>query len=573
MENKITERRFHPAPQWMREKAYILSSGWTLNGQPVNVPYPPESELSGFKGDVPEQMTYECKFLCPGAFSGNGVILHFGAVDQVADVIFNGKYLGRHEGGYLNFSYDITGKIKKWEENHLIVKVTDTLSHEYPYGKQRKHRGGMWYTPVSGIWQRVWLENVPESYLMRPKMIPDCKGFDIEGLYTSDFENKDVTLSIKIPDGEEEKTYETVISTEDRFHRIDMEEVYREMGIEEPLRLWTPDNPYLYDLSFSCGQDRVDSYIALRKVEVKTVRSRSRICLNEKPVFLQGVLDQGYFPEGIYVPDSLEEYEKDILRVKDLGFNFIRKHIKVEPEAFYYAADRLGILVMQDMVNSGPYEYFSETIFPNLTFKKRPDTLFTHVDRKRKDFFIEHCKETVEQVFNHPCIVAYTIFNEGWGQFESDRIYELMKGWDATRIIDSTSGWFAQKKSDVDSEHIYFHNERLFPKDKRPMILSECGGFGYPVEGHVWTGVKNAYVYGKASTPDDVMKMITDMYLSMIIPAIEKGLCGVVYTQITDVEEEVNGLYTYDREVCKVVPEKMRKLSDKVKQIHDVMCG
>ncbi|MBO6215697.1 MAG: hypothetical protein J6N76_09260, partial [Lachnospiraceae bacterium] len=452
----------------------LLDGEWELEGRPIRVPFAPQSKASGYTGKIGDILHYNCSFRLPSSFIKEKTLLHFGAIDQIAEVYINGRTLGRHEGGYLSFCYDITDYVKKDSDNRLEVIALDTLSHHYPYGKQKKKPGGMWYTEVSGIWQSVWLENVPASYLTRAKITPDTRGFDIKVLTNCDTatpytatdtsspegnpgrHTSDIRLRVFLPEGRRQVVYETVLS--EGVGRIDIEDLNNNMDINEPPRLWTPDFPYLYELELIYGEDRVSSYTALREISVKNIRGKSRVCLNGKPIFLHGLLDQGYFYDGIYTASSPEAYEADIVNVKALGYNFLRKHIKIEPEAFYYAADALGILVMQDMVNSGPYEYISETIIPNLTFKKRPDTLFTHMDRGRKDFFIQHCYDTINQLYNHPCIIAYTIFNEGWGQFESDSLYEMVREWDNTRLIDSTSGWFAQKKSDFKSEHIYFNN-------------------------------------------------------------------------------------------------------------------
>ncbi|MBQ1547807.1 MAG: hypothetical protein IIZ61_05375 [Lachnospiraceae bacterium] len=542
-------REYCPTPQWVRENFKLLDGEWEFEGQKIKVPYPPESEMSGFKGKVPENMTYKKTFSLPEKFKTGQVILHFGAVDQIADVFLNDVFIGHHEGGYLSFSFNVTEEIKRDEENVLVVKATDTLSHKYPYGKQRKNRGGMWYTPVSGIWKSVWIESVPEEYIKSVRLTPDLYGVYVEvNLSTKHLDEyaleEDQKITVKINGGEEKSFYET-----DFYIRID-----------EP-HLWSPDDPYLYDIEFSFMEDKVLSYFGLRTIEIKKIRGKNRVCLNEKPIFLQGILDQGYFPEGIYVPSDKKAYDRDILNMKELGINMLRKHIKIEPPYFYYAADKLGILVMQDMVNNGPYEYFSETIAPTLTFKKRPDIYFRHVDRSRKEFFIRHSKDTLDELYNCTCIVMYTIFNEGWGQFESDRIYDTLKEKDPTRLYDSTSGWFAQERSDFDSEHIYFHNERLRPKE-RPMLLSECGGYSYGVKGHLFH--KKVYGYGAVRSEKELTEKIILMYREMVFPAIAEGLCGVVYTQLSDVEEEINGLYTYDRKVLKVDADKMKKLSKKV---------
>ena len=277
---------------------------------------------------------------------------------------------------------------------------------------------------------------------------------------------------------------------------------------------------------------------------------------------MHGVLDQGYWPEGIYTPPSREAYEQDILAMKNLGFNMLRKHVKVEAPYFYYLCDKLGMLVCQDMVQNGSYSYIRDTALPNLSFKRRKDTRTVRGDEARRSFFIRHCRDTIAEVYNHPSVVMYTIFNEGWGQFQSDRLYELLKELDPGRLFDTTSGWFAQSRSDFDSEHIYFRNKRLYPR-LRPMFLKECGGYVLPIENHLWNSDEK-YGYGACKSSEQLTSKIEELYEEMVIPAIPRGLCGCVFTQLSDVENEINGLFTYDREVCKVIEKRMRQIAEKV---------
>ena len=273
-------------------------------------------------------------------------------------------------------------------------------------------------------------------------------------------------------------------------------------------------------------------------------------------------MDQGYFCDGLFLPANEEEYERDILRMKNMGYNMLRKHIKIEPEYFYYACDKLGMLVMQDMVNSGKYYFIKDTALPTIGMKKRKDK--SGITGRRKEFFVEHTKETIEHLHNHPCIIAYTIFNEGWGQFESDRMYDMVKEWDGTRLIDSTSGWFHQKKNDFDSHHIYFKVIKL-PIGKRPLFVSECGGYSMAVEGHYYSKYAT-YGYGACTSSEELTGEIVHMYDEMIISAIKEGACGCVYTQLSDVEDEINGLYTYDRKVCKVDTKAMTEVAEKIRK-------
>ena len=535
----------YPRPQMRRDSWMSLNGMWKLDGEDIRVPFPPQSKLSGYEKKIKDSFTYEKTFTLSEDVCGERILLHFGAVDQIAEVILNGKSLGVHEGGYLAFSYDVTECIKRVGENILQVKVTDKLSLEYPYGKQCKKRGGMWYTPVSGIWKSVWLETVPDKYIERIKLTPDLNGVDVEVVgNVSGFE-----VCVKMPEGMVlEKTYEG------NKGRIEIP--------KEAVLFWTPDVPHLYEMTVIAGKDKVETYFALRTIEIKKMDGVNRVCLNGEPIFLHGVLDQGYFPEGIYLPAEEAEYDKDILRMKELGINLLRKHIKVEPDYFYYACDKLGMLVMQDMVNNGPYSFIKDTALPTVGFKKRGDK--TGLSGKRKEIFIKHVEDTIEQVYNFPSVVAYTIFNEGWGQFESDHMYDHVKSLDNTRLADSTSGWFAQNKNDFDSEHIYFKAISVEPKD-RPMFMSECGGYSMAVEGHYYSKY-NVYGYGGSESAEKLTEDILNLYDVMILPAVPKGMCGCIYTQLSDVEDEINGLYTYDRKVCKVEKDKMADMAKKLQE-------
>ena len=531
---------YYPRPQLRRDSFLPLLEGWKLNGNPIKLPFCPESLLSGYEGELGMSMTYENAFTLPKDFVPQGyqVLLHFGAVDQIAEVFLNGRPVARHEGGYLPFSANITRALLPGV-NELTVCVMDGLDHDYPYGKQKKKRGGMWYTPVTGIWQTVWLEAVPETPITGMKITPDLTGITLQVDTAAAHVNAIVRL----------KGAEVA-----RASYANTGNAWRMNIPAEHIRLWTPETPHLYELTVTAGQDQVESYFALRTMEIRPDKHGvNRLCLNGAPVFLNGVLDQGYFTDGHYLPGDPAEYERDVLRMKKLGFNMLRKHIKVEPEAFYEACDRLGMLVVQDMVNNGGYNYLFDTVLSTIGFQRRPNW---PVSQRRKEIFEECARDTVCHLHNHPCVIGYTIFNEGWGQFDADRLYRKFKALDPTRFWDTASGWFIPKETDVDSKHVYFRNKKLKP-GVRPMFLSECGGYARKIDGHLWNP-SNEYGYGKTDTEAQLTAAIGRMYAEMVNPAIPAGLCGVVYTQLSDVEDEINGLYTYDRQVCKVDAEKMR---------------
>lgn len=569
--NNETGWKKHPRPQLRRELFCVLDKGWKLNGCDIRVPFPPQAPLSEYEGDVGTRLCYEVSFALPDTFTKERVLLCFGAVDQEAEVWLNGQYLGIHEGGYLPFSFDITEAVFCEGENRLEVKVTDELSKIYPYGKQSKTPGGMWYTEVSGIWQPVWLENVPERYIKEVRLTPDENGICIRikeaGVFLAgalekghperaqkEFGNFGVVIDLG--DGE---TLTGTFSGPEGYVRL--AGGCSDNGTPVTPKYWTPESPYLYTAKIRWGEDEIGTYFALRTLGQEMRNGRLRLTLNGEPVFLHGLLDQGYFPEGIYLPCNEEEYEKDILRMKELGFNMLRKHCKVEPEWFYYYCDVHGMLVLQDIVNSGGYSFVRDTALPTVGFQRKGDSrkAKTEEERKRRAFFEGHMKDTITHLYNHPCVVGYTIFNEGWGQFEADRMYEIAKKTDSGRWYDTTSGWFAMKKSDFDSKHVYFRTKKLVGKEK-PLFLSECGGFSYQIKEHCYSPGKS-YGYGTCSSVEELTDRIVEMYRRMVLPAIDRGLCGCVYTQVSDVEEEINGLYTYDREVCKVDKEAMRRLA------------
>ena len=536
----------YPRPQMKRDSYYNLNGEWDFTvedlpiggrlGSKILVPFCPESILSGVQAHFAEcaRLCYRRSFVLPEGFNRGRVILHIGAADQVTEVSLNGQFVGNHEGGYDAFSFDITPFLK--EENELLITCWDNLHDQsFPYGKQVMKRGGMWYTPVSGIWQTVWMESVPENH--------------VEKLH---IENRGEAVHISI-----EPALDGVI------HVPELGDFPLDKGtaVIHPAKphFWSPEDPYLYDFTLEAGEDKIESYFAIRTLSVRKVGKYMRMCLNGQPYFFHGLLDQGYWPDGLFTPATPECYADDILMMKKLGFNTLRKHIKVEPEEFYYQCDKLGMIVWQDMVNNGDYNFVRDTALPTAGIQTLDDRNL-HRDPQTRHRFLVGMERTVNQLKNHPSICYWTIFNEAWGQFDSDNVYEQFKTLDDTRFIDSTSGWFRRKKSDVDSRHVYFREVKLEGDGKRPLVLSEFGGKTHKVEGHVFNP-KKSYGYGGCETLGMLNQAVADLYRKQIIPCVEKGLCAAIYTQVSDVEDEINGLVTYDRKVEKMKPEKMLPLA------------
>ena len=541
----------YPRPQMKRESYLNLNGRWEFTAQQeetlpdsydkaILVPFCPESLLSGIKEHFPDGcwLFYRRKLILPDGFGLGRVLLHFGAVDQYAKVYVNGKLAGSHLGGYEAFSIDITDYLQT--ENELVVGAMDDLRTKVqPYGKQTLNRGGMWYTPVSGIWQSVWAESVPEEYI---------RSLDIQA------DGEKAVISV-------EPAMDGKVTVDGNVYPLcDGTAVVKP---ENPV-LWSPENPHLYDFVVETKCDRVESYFALRSLEIKKVGQYPRLCLNGKPYFFHGLLDQGYWSDGIYTPADPQGFERDILSMKALGFNMLRKHIKVEPEQFYYDCDRLGMIVFQDMVNNGDYSFFRDTALPTVGLQKLCDRNM-HRDPETRKAFRQGMKATVKQLKNHPCICYWTIFNEGWGQFDSDAVYGRMKKLDSSRFIDATSGWFRRKKSDVESLHIYFGSWKKLKAGQRPLVLSEFGGYCYGVEGHIFNPEK-AYGYKSCKSLEALNRDLKALYEEKVIPAAEKGLCAAVYTQVSDVEDEINGLLTYDRKVCKADEEMLLSIAQKLQK-------
>ena len=556
----------YPRPQMKRDSFLCLNGKWkiacetkhkTEDWGEILVPFPPESALSGI-GRTPDEddvLVYTRTFTLPDGFRKDRVLLHFGAVDQFAEVLLNGTPVGSHKGGYLPFTIDVTDALRP-AENELTVKVRDPLSTLYPFGKQRKKRGMIWYTPISGIWQTVWIESVPAVAISKLKLTPwyDKVTIEIEGEGT---EAPEKILRIETEYGTDEI----------RFTGASY--VY----MPKFPHTWSPEDPYLYEFTLELpgSGDTVASYFALRSVALGTADAGlhaniPRIYFNGAPYFFHGVLDQGYYSDGIYLPASPEGYADDIRRMKELGFNTLRKHIKIEPEVFYYECDRQGMIVFQDLVNSGTYEPIRDTVFPMLGLRKSEPQ---KPEEERHEIFEEAMAGTLSHLYNHPSIFYYTIFNEGWGQMDTAYFYRRAKELDPTRVIDSASGYFDVSESDVKSLHKYGGGVTAWIEEQRcerAMILSEFGGVAQREDGHIFNS-SHAFGYQKAGDSRDLTAQIEKLYREDIIPQIRKGLCGAIYTQLSDVEDELNGLLTYDRQIMKVDPAVMREIAEDISAI------
>ncbi len=582
------EEHLYPRPKLRRDSYISLNGEWAfcpscsyedddlsdINfDEIINVPYPIEAPLSGVNAEeCAKSFAYMKEFMLPDDFVKDRVILHFGAVDQECRIFVNDVNVAEHEGGYLPFECDITECIRLDETNEIIVKVRDELNRRYPYGKQTETPEGMWYTQVSGIWQSVWLESIPEKHV---KKVTCCvSADDIKGgsaLVRIDIEGsaEEYRLTLFTP-GIEDIRYPAEDKTLDKtagevLIKCSMKKGLNRLEIDDAM-LWTPDTPYLYRFLLETDEDRTESYFTLCASSIEKINGKERLCLNHKPVFFHGILDQGYFPDGIYTPASDRYYEDDIRNMKALGFNVLRKHIKVEPERFYYDCDRLGMLVFQDMVNNGDYDFLKHTAMPTFTGQWKDDRSIAVAD-DIKEAFIDNAIGTIRHLKGYNCIVYYTVFNEGWGQFDSVRVTDILRHVDPDKIYDTASGWFKQDDMEVDSDHFYFHKIKHH-KWKRPVVISECGGYTMQVADHSYYP-NRSYGYGSCKSKEALTTRIFRLYDYEVIPNLRHGVCGCIYTQLSDVESEYNGLYTYDRKVCKVDISKMKELKYKLDKAYE----
>ena len=519
----------------------------------ILVPYAPESRASGVGRTLqPGQWLHYHRFFAPPAGEGGRVLLHFGAVDSACAVEVNGHLAGGHRGGYWPFALDITEFLNDTGRNSLWVAVQDPTGHgTQARGKQTLKPGGMFYPAQSGIWQTVWLERVPDNYITSLDIRPD---YDT-GMVT-------VKLRTAKPGGMEAvwgvvRAGGVCIAEEFNADCVDPDGCGGTMSFlirEEHFYPWSPDSPFLYDLTLRVGEDMVHSYFALRKWSCEAdAKGILRFCLNDKPILLNGLLDQGYWPDGLYTPPSDAAVLHELERVKELGFNLLRKHAKIEPQRWYYHCDKLGLVVWQDMVNGGaPYKLWYVTYLTNVLqplLRRTPDGkpfygLLSRSSEASREEYRRELEATVEALRCHPSIGCWVPFNEGWGQFDAAAATQKLLALDPGRLVDEASGWFDQGGGDVDSRHNYFYPLRVRP-GVRTVALSEYGGIAWPMPGHEPPG--KTYGYGVAKDRKDLTARYKKLQLKTVLPQLRNGLSALVYTQLTDVEDEVNGLFTYDR--------------------------
>lgn len=560
-ENRILTE--YPRPQMRRDSYLNLNGRWeyaiTDSDEPplrwdgtILVPFSPESALSGVGRTLRpgETLWYRREVTVPEGFlpRDGRLLLHFGAVDQEAAVYLNGVLLGSHTGGYNAFTLDATDALGP--RNILVVRVHDvTDAGFHSRGKQKTRRGGIWYTPQSGIWQTVWMEAVPRHYIESLRIVPLFDQSAVE-----------VTVRCAQPlQCEATVDGRTVPFTSGEPARIPMPD----------FRAWSPEDPFLYDLTVTLGEDRIESYFGMRKIEVRADRGGvMRLFLNGEPYFQSGLLDQGYWPDGLYTAPSDEALIFDIQTAKAMGFNMLRKHIKVEPMRWYYHCDRLGMLVWQDMPSGGGKYRFSTVTLPLVTGVHRRDNryrAFARASSQGRAEYMDELEEMVLQLFNAPSVALWVPFNEGWGQFDSTGVMERLRALDPTRPVDPASGWHDQGAGDLRSLHVYFKPFR-FRRDRRgrALALSEFGGYNLRVDGHCFS--QKDYGYRRLPDAAALWRDFARLYERQVLPAVPRGLCAAVYTQLSDVEDELNGLMTYDRRVVKLDAEDVRELNDRLRE-------
>ena len=560
----------YPRPQMKRADWTCLNGWWEYGICPAGeagkaaepdgsilVPFSPETMRSGVERTLQpgETLWYRRTIENLQMPEGKRLILHFGAVDERCTVFWNGHRVGSHRNGYLAFSFDVTEFAVPGRNELKVLVRDDTDEGNECRGKQTLNPGGMFYHAQSGIWQTVWMEMVPEIYLKHMKITPYPEEEAVELALR-------LTEAANVRQGDAEETVKGVrreiritVQGDENIYTYPMSSRLKvRIPVKNP-RLWSPENPELYDLRIEAGEDVVESYFAMRSFGVGSdEKGKARLLLNGKPYFFNGILDQGYWPESLMTPPSDEALVYDIEQMKKYGFNMLRKHVKIESARFYYHCDRIGMVVWQDMINGGgPVQSFLETYLPTILpaagrhLRDNHYKLFVREDEKARKRFERDIVRMVHQLYNYPCIGLWVPFNEGWGQFDALRIEQLVRKADPTRPIDHASGWFDQGGGDVRSVHNYFR-PLVVEKDERAFVISEYGGINCQIPDHSMS----SEVYGYHQTTAEEFPQAFAQAMEQIHALVDDGLCAAVYTQVSDIEEETNGLLTYDRKAGKL---------------------
>lgn len=568
----------YPRPHMVRDSYLNLNGYWeyainkteecnSYDGE-ILVPFSPEATLSGVnKVLMPDDYLHYRKIInIQKSFIDHYVLLHFGAVDQICKVYINDRLVGEHIGGYLPFYFDVTKAIRIGENEIKVVVQDFTETSYHARGKQKlvnKGRfSGMFYTPQSGIWQTVWMESVCKNYIKDIRITPLYDEAKIELLVqTKQKEHSDLSITISY----QGSIVKEAVMKANKAEKIKLDE----------FKSWTPNNPCLYDIVIQTEEDLVKSYFGMRKYSIGRDQNRIlRFMLNNKPYFHNGLLDQGYWPDGLYTAPTDEALKSDIIRMKELGFNTIRKHIKIEPARWYYHCDKIGMLVWQDMVNGGKeYDMRFVAYLPNVIIplgrliKDNKYKLFARVEEEGRNQYNKELREMIIKLYHFPSIAVWCAFNEGWGQFDANKATKLIRSIDKTRMIDETSGWFDQKGGDMFSIHNYWRKLKIRPNQKRVVALTEYGGYSYRVAGH--SCFDAVYGYRNYNSKEELTNHYKALWEKQILPNLKNGLSAAIYTQITDVEEEVNGFLTYDREIDKMDSEVIKQINEKLYHMFD----